>query len=394
MKACPLNDGCSDKRVLRWTTGWRFPILRWGETAVPIWQWIVFATTLTVSVCWPNPLTADVQQIRFTDSRQRSQTVIGEVVVQARNGGLFVQADDGQIWLLQPEQIQERSTLSEPLEPISADEAARRLLDEMPEGFKIHRTSNYLICHNTNPKYASYVGGLFEQLYRGFFAYWKGLGWELDTPRFPLVALVFADQDGFQSYAGHELGDTVKSVIGYYHLETNRMTTYFLPNAERNVATIIHEATHQLAYNSGLQRRFADNPMWVSEGLAMFFESPDFSSPRGWRSVGKVNRVNLERFRRYVPSRPADSLRTLLADDARLRDSSQALMAYGESWALTYFLLKTRRKEFVAYLQQLSAGEPLQQRSPQERIEMLETALDIDLETLDRRFVPYMMRLR
>ena len=46
------------------------------------------------------------------------------------------------------------------------------------------------------------------------------------------------------------------------------MTTFNVPDWERNVATIIHEATHQLAYNSGMQRRYADNPMWVSEGLA------------------------------------------------------------------------------------------------------------------------------
>ena len=33
---------------------------------------------------------------------------------------------------------------------------------------------------------------------------------------------------------------------------------------ERTVATIIHEATHQLAFNSGLQVRFADNPLVVA----------------------------------------------------------------------------------------------------------------------------------
>ena len=55
--------------------------------------------------------------------------------------------------------------------------------------------------------------------------------------------------------------------------------------------TIVHEAVHQLAYNSTLQRRMADNPYWVSEGLATYFESPDLNSLRGWRNIGAINTV-------------------------------------------------------------------------------------------------------
>ena len=37
--------------------------------------------------------------------------------------------------------------------------------------------------------------------------------------------------------------------------------------------TIIHEATHQTAYNVGVHARFADQPRWLVEGLAMMFEA-------------------------------------------------------------------------------------------------------------------------
>ena len=66
------------------------------------------------------------------------------------------------------------------------------------------------------------------------------------------------------------------------------------------VATIIHEATHQLAFNRGLQARFADVPLWVSEGIALYFETPDLRNSRGWQTVGAVNRVRLDRFRQYL----------------------------------------------------------------------------------------------
>ena len=45
------------------------------------------------------------------------------------------------------------------------------------------------------------------------------------------------------------------------------------PEGERTVATVVHEATHQMAFNCGLHTRYADIPVWVSEGIAMYFET-------------------------------------------------------------------------------------------------------------------------
>src|SRR6056297_1633974 len=349
---------------------------------------------LWIAASWAGSVSQAADHIAFTDAREREQKVTGEILVEARDGGVLLLGDDGRIWTIQPDRIQHRTNDDAPFRPASVEETQRRLLAEMPAGFRIYQTNHYLICHNTSDRYATWVGALFEQLYRGFYAYWKNQGWELEEPRFPLVGLVFADRESFVRYAQPELGDSVKGIIGYYNLETNRMTTYDMPNAERKVATIIHEATHQLAYNAGLQKRFADNPMWVSEGLAVFFEAPDFTSPRGWRSIGRINRVNFQRFARYLRSRPADSLTTLLSDDSRFRRGATATDAYAEAWALNYFLLKTREEEYVDYLQRLSEGERLGTASPRERIAVFEEAIGMSLEELERRFLPFMMRLR
>ncbi|MFG0267970.1 MAG: DUF1570 domain-containing protein [Rhodopirellula sp. JB055] len=327
------------------------------------------------------------------DSAKTERTIDAEILVEAADGGVLARCDAGRLWTIQPDQIITRA--KQPAgPPIDQETMARRMLEELPAGFQVYRTANYLILHQGNEAYARSCGILFEQLHRGFFTYWKNQHVDLETPRYPLVALVLANHDEFLKFAGQEIGDTAKSVIGYYHLESNRMTTFRVPNLERNIATIIHEATHQLAYNCGLQTRFADNPMWVSEGMAMFFESPDFSNPRGWRGIGRVNVVNLGRFRRYLPSRPEDSLATLLSDDSRFRSAATAEDAYGESWALTYFLLKTQRKEFVAYLQKLSESKPLDERTPRERIEDFESSMGMGLEEIDRKFLTYMRRVR
>ncbi len=337
-------------------------------------------------------MAADV--ITFTDKQERQQEVAGEIQVEAQDGGVLLLGDDGRLWTVQPDRVIARRQTEEPFTPVDSDTVQQRLLAEMPSGFQIHATAHYVLCHNTSDRYVQWVGSLFEQLHRGFYTYWKNQGWELPAARFPLVALVFANRESFQKYAEAELGSSVDGIIGYYNLETNRMTTYDMPNAERKVATIIHEATHQLAYNAGLQKRFADNPMWVSEGLAVFFEAPDFTSPRGWRSIGRINRVNFQRFARYLRSRPADSLTTLLSDDSRFRRGATATDAYAEAWALNYFLLKTREEEYVDYLQRLSEGERLGTASPRERIAVFEEAIGMSLEELERRFLPFMMRLR
>ncbi len=229
---------------------------------------------------------------------------------------------------------------------------------------------------------------------------------------------MFEDQRSYNDYARSELGDVTSSIIGYYNMETNRVNMYDLtrvesysdsrrrsnsaalvnkvlsqPRAERTVATIVHEATHQLAYNSGLQTRYADNPFWVSEGIAIYFETPDLRSSKGWRTVGGINPVNMNRFFKYLNYRPANSLQTLLQDDKRFRDSSLVGDAYGEAWALNYFLLRTRREQYVRYLKVVAAQPPLNKPDPERRLRQFRAFFG-DLEELDKEFLRYFIRMR
>jgi len=160
------------------------------------------------------------------------------------------------------------------------------------------------------------------------------------------------------------------------------------------VATIIHEATHQIAFNSGLHARYADISLWVSEGLAVFFETPDLRSSQGWRNIGGVQLSRLAQFRQYRKDRPEDSLRTLLADDGRFRQTSTALDAYAEAWALHHFLITTRLKDYVRYQQQLSARPLLIYDTPEERLAAFRQAFGEDLAALDAEFLRYVSGLR
>jgi hypothetical protein len=348
----------------------------------------------------------------------KTEVVEGRVLTEAKDGGLMLQSADGTIWMIQPEEIQSRGSDDRPFQPLTQKQMSERLLQEFPEGFRIHTTAHYIICYNTTPTYAQWCAGLYERLYRGFLNYWKTRGLELQDPEFPLVALVFDSRENFAAYARPELGSAVDGVIGYYNMRTNRVNMYDLtgadelkriaprisslahinqllsqPGAERTVATIVHEATHQLAFNCGLQVRFADNPMWVSEGLAVYFESPDFKSDRGWKTIGVVNRLHLLNFGRYLGQRPQESLLSLLADDSRFLDGGQTGNAYSEAWALNYYLLNRQRDKYVTYLKRLSEQPPLVAQGPEQRLEMF-TEVFGDLAELDQDFVRFFARLR
>lgn len=334
-----------------------------------------------------------VRIVQFTaDGIER--TVTAEVLTEALDGGVMLRGDDGRMWLVQPDQIIQSQDIDGALEVVSDQVIGERMRTELGESFGVYRTQHYVVLYDSNEPHARRVAALFESLYRVFNNYWKNQKFDIVKPRFPLVAIVLRDHDSFVQHAVEELGPSAKNMIGYYNLSSNVMTSFNVPNWERNVATIIHEATHQLAYNCGLQKRFADNPMWVSEGLATFFESPDMRSPGKWRGIGRVNQVNLARWRNYVGNRPQESLVTLLSDNKRFEQPASATQAYAESWALTYFLIRTKRKEYLEYMRRLSDGKTLEERSGRERVEMFTEVFGADLPKLDRAFVNYMRRVR
>ena len=165
------------------------------------------------------------------------------------------------------------------------------------------------------------------------------------------------------------------------------------PQAARTVATIVHEATHQIAYNRGMHARHSDCPLWFCEGIAVYFETPDLRSSKGWRTIGAVNHSRLTQFWKYMPRRPADSLITLLSKDDRFRNSETALDAYAETWALTYFLINQRGKQYGEYLRKISGKKPLIWDKPETRLNEFQQIFG-DLRELDKEFLRYMQKVR
>jgi hypothetical protein len=361
-------------------------------------------------------LSAEDQVTFHRDNRQ--QTVAGKLLVTAKDGGLMLMSRDGTLWNIDPEEIESHSSNAERFVPLTLGAAGKRVQAELP-GFQTVGTAHYVICYGTSRIFAQWVGALYERLYTAFGTYWTSRGVKLHDPELPLVVLVFPDQETYADYAKAEIGNAGRSIIGYYSLRSNRVTMYDLtgveavrrlggrrsstgeisqllsrPEAEAMVATIIHEATHQLAFNRGLQQRYSDVPLWVSEGIAMYFETPDLRNSRGWQTVGAVNRVRLDQFREYLSSRPTKSLESLMINDHRFRDPRQALDAYAEAWALTYFLIRQKPKQYIDFVEAMAAKKPLLIVSPEQRLAEFKLAFGDDLSRIDAEFLRYVQRIR
>lgn len=376
---------------------------RWVAGVMCGWMWLGLAPWLVGG--WEEP--------HLAIQLKTGKAVQGRVVVEADDGGYLLMQADGALAVIQPEEIESQKEVGEPFAFQSSEEIKQRLLEELP-GFRVMATKHYVIAYDTSDAYAKWVGVQFEGLMSRFSQFWTTRKFKVKDPAVPLVALVFRSKESYETYATSEIGDAAKGMLGYYNVKSNRVWIYDLtgvesqlsggqvvdrfelvntilskPEAERSVATILHEAVHQLAYNTGMQTRLAGNPFWVSEGLAIYFESPDFSNG-GKGTIGAINRTNLERFQQFLPRREGEGrgLMQLLCDDQRFRQADQQSAAYGESWAFNYFLLERKRDKYVKYLQHLSKLAPLEVQTSRQRIADVEKYLG-SIKKLDQEFLEF-----
>jgi hypothetical protein len=342
----------------------------------------------------------------------------GEVVVQARDGILLKTADGG-LHILLDTQIKSRQSDDKPLVMLNREQLTEHVLSELPPGFRVHDSKNYVVCYNTTRTYAQWTSSLLERLQRAFIAYWKKQGLDVKPPEQPLIVLVFANQATYAQYSRDELGGAVGSVIGYYSPNTNKTVMYDLtgmqavrreggsrgslhdisellsqPEAEPLVATIVHEATHQISFNCGLQTRLVANPLWLTEGLACFFETPDLSSSRSWSGIGNVNYTRFERYVDNYEAGRVPPLARMISDDETFRAPDTAVDMYAQAWAWNYFLIKWKPKEYAAYLKMLADKPMLVDDDPRKRVAEFRKHFGEDLQALEAEFYRRMTRVK
>jgi hypothetical protein len=250
---------------------------------------------------------------------------------------------------------------------------------------------------------------------------------------------VFPDFESFARYASAERLDVPRTLRGYYMPSSNRVALYESPESQAQQSrlpslrgltigqsspfaetglsvageeffasqqqawgafqgslkdTMIHEATHQVAFNTGLHSRIGENPRWVVEGLATVFEAPGVRNSGG--SGPAITRINHERFigfGDFSKSRlKPKSLETFLSSDEMFKTS--VFDAYAEGWALSFFLIETRPRAYAQYLRTIAARDPLRAYPAADRVADFKNAISKDLPLLEAEFLRFIAAIR
>jgi len=264
---------------------------------------------------------------------------------------------DGRLQQFPIAKVTEFTEVSDRFKPHTQLELKSQLRSEFDQTYEVRTTSHYVVVARQGA--AEGYAKIFEEIYRDFVRAFRSRGFHVDEPEFPLVAIVFQDQAGFLKYCRNEGTQALPGMMGYYLSTSNRVAMFERPNASEVDKTVIHEATHQIAFNTGIHSRLAKHPRWVVEGLATVFEADGVRSRQG--TTSPLDRVNRERylwFGDYSRSRRAtQSLSGFIRDDQAF--GASILDAYAESWALSFYLIETRPAEYSRYLKQLVKRDPL-----------------------------------
>lgn len=349
--------------------------------------------------------------VAFTPENAEA-VVSGRIILEAQDGGVLLEERNGRIRQLTPAVIRSRMFTETPFAPLEPDELGRDLLSQLPAGFEIFQTEHYVICSNSSEVYAKFCGKLLERVFDEYFKFMKNQEMDVAEPAGKLPIIILESEAEFKEFASKQHPETsFENIPGYYSTRENQTLLLDLSHdrsirsvaairkrlAEQpiRVATMVHEAVHQLAFNTGLQVRMADNPVWFSEGLALYFEPIEPRSATLWSRPGTVNaRFHPEFVRCSENGTPEIKISELLQTDKSFLSASTVALAYAEGWALTTYLFREEKAGMKKFLANLSQRKPLKPLTPEQRIQEFEVAFGKSPDEIERDLVPFIRRLR
>jgi hypothetical protein len=316
------------------------------------------------------------------------KTVLGRPLA-ATSREIVMLRRDGRMLELAVSDLEKLEESGQPFTPYSSLQIQEHLQKLFGKAYEVTRTPHYVVVHPPGMK--RIWADPFEELYRRFTHYFAVRGYTMQNPEFPLVVVVFDSRAEFGRVARRDGIADPDSLAGYYSTESNWIVTRNEPHADVNSSTLVHEALHQFAFNTGIHQRWAANPRWCAEGLATMFEA------RGVNDSGRYSldndRINswcldivLDRLDKD-PDAIRGLLENLIAGDRLFEKDTE--LAYAVSWGLTWFLCETRPADFDRYLQRIAARPGLMPYPAADRIADFREAFALDFSMLEAHLVRY-----
>ncbi len=213
--------------------------------------------------------------------------------------------------------------------------------------FRSAESRHYRVIGDAPDAYLKLTLDDCEAVAADYLDFYRARGFAVARPPGRLTAVAFADVRSYAAFLGGRPDD---SDGGRFDRASNRLYVHDyrpigvnpgLRAGHVNLAFLAHEATHQLAFNTGLLDRAGDVPRAIGEGIALFGEvrKPAVPSPPGL--VNDMRLTDLARKQRAGV--PWITLPRLLVEDA-LFDAPAGfdalILAYAQAWLLAYHLLK------------------------------------------------------
>lgn len=317
---------------------------------------------------------------------------------------VWVRTPDQRIWPIARSAILTHVADSSAAKPLGRDELEAQLRAMFPH-HSLVRTEHYLICHDVDNDFARQAEKVLEQVYRSFFDFWRELDLPVSEPDYPLIVVMFQDANEFSRHVERELGSNSAGLVAFYGMASNQVAVRVEKTPRAEVASwhgnprttfatnLVHEAVHQLMCNSGMQTRFADYPLWVSEGLAAYFEPADPYAKNGWRRPGGLQSARLAQLQWVIKSSQRVELTELVGGDEKFRQTATAPDSYALAWGFNYWLLKRHRAEYLTYLRWLSQKTSPSLDGPERRVNDFQSIFKSEPDELSRPFMDFFSRL-
>ncbi|MGE0707877.1 MAG: DUF1570 domain-containing protein [Planctomycetota bacterium] len=196
------------------------------------------------------------------------------------------------------------------------------------EKAETYTSKYYEITTNIKPEYAKRYGKMMDQYFKRFLKVFKDFLPEAKYKKSSIF--IHATKEEF-----HEKNPQVpKTAGGFYQPATKRVVCYHgLFGQQGTTRTVLsHEGTHQFE-DIVLQGNFWNCPIWIIEGLAVFFESAYYRN--GDVRIGLIPRERLYGLKRGLAANALIPLRTLIRTPQRQFSGYH----YAHAWSLIYMVI-------------------------------------------------------